>query len=65
MTATTKVNLEQFMTDVHTGTGFTFDTFHKMFRYVNERYFGRTLYTQIKSGQITVDEVVALMKGAM
>ena len=62
---TTKVNLEQFMTDVHTGTGFTFDTFHKMFRYVNERYFGRTLYAQIKSGQITVDEVVALMKGAM
>lgn len=62
---TTKVNLEQFMTDVHTGTGFTFNTFHTMFRYVNDRYFGRTLYTQIKNGQITVDEVVALMKGAM
>jgi hypothetical protein len=61
---TTKVNLDQFMTDVHTGTGFTFDTFHKMFRYVNERFFGRTLYTQIKNGQITVDEVVALMKAA-
>jgi hypothetical protein len=63
--ATTKVNLEQFMTDVHTGTGFTFNTFHTMFRYVNDRYFGRTLYTQIKSGQITVDEIVLLMKGAM
>jgi hypothetical protein len=62
---TTKVNLDQFMTDVHTGTGFTFDTFHKMFRYVNERYFGRTLYAQIKNGQITVDEVVSLMKKAM
>ena len=62
---TTKVNFDQFMTDVHTGTGFTFDTFHKMFRYVNERYFGRTLYAQIKSGQITVDEVVSIMKGAM
>jgi hypothetical protein len=61
---TTKVNLDQFMTDVHAGTGFTFDTFHKMFRYVNERFFGRTLYTQIKNGQITVDEVVALMKAA-
>jgi hypothetical protein len=36
-----------------------------MFRYVNDRYFGRTLYAQIKNGQITVDEVVALMKGAM
>jgi hypothetical protein len=36
-----------------------------MFRYVNERYFGRTLYAQIKNGQITVAEVVALMKGAM
>lgn len=63
--AITKVNLDQFMTDVHTDTGFTFDTFHKMFRYVNDRYFGRTLYTQIKNGQIAVDEVVALMKGAM
>ena len=62
---TTKVNLEQFMIDVHTGTGFTFDTFHKMFRYVNERYFGRTLYAQIKNGQITVAEVVSIMKGAM
>jgi hypothetical protein len=62
---TTKVNLDQFMTDVHTGTGFTFNTFHTMFRYVNERYFGRTLYAQIKSGQITVDEVVSFMKGAM
>jgi hypothetical protein len=62
---TTKVNFDQFMTDVHTGTGFTFNTFHTMFHYVNDRYFGRTLYTQIKSGQITVDEVVSLMKGAM
>jgi hypothetical protein len=63
--ATTKVNLDQFMTDVHNGTGFTFDIFHKVFRYVNERYFGRNLYTQIKNGQITVDEVVTIMKGAM
>lgn len=53
------------MIDVHTGTGFTFDTFHKIFRYVNERYFGRTLYAQIKNGQITVDEVVSIMKGAI
>ena len=63
--AVAKVNLDQFMTDVHAGTGFTFNTFHTMFRYVNDRHFGRTLYTQIKGGQITVDEVVALMKGAM
>ena len=62
---TTKVNLDQFMTDVHNGTGFTFNTFHTVFRYVNDRYFDRTLYTQIKSGQITVDEVVAIMKGVM
>ena len=65
MAVATKVNFDQFMTDVHTGTGFTFNTFHTMFRYVNDRYFGRTLYAQIKNGQITVDEVVALMKGAM
>ena len=65
MTTTTKVNLDQFMTDVHTGTGFTFKTFHTMFRYVNDRHFGRTLYTQIKNGQITVDEVVSIMKAAI
>jgi len=65
MATATKVNLDQFMTDVYNGTGFTFNTFHTMFRYVNDRYFGRTLYAQIKSGQITVDEVVSLMKGAM
>lgn len=62
---TTKVNLEQFMTDVRVGTGFTFDTFHKMFRYVNERYFGRTLYAQIKSEQITVNEVVSILNRAI
>ena len=62
---TTKVDLDQFMTDVHNGTGFTFNTFHTMFRYVNDRHFGRTLYAQIKNGQITVDEVVSIMKGAM
>ena len=62
---TTKVNLDQFMTDVHNGTGFTFKTFHTMFRYVNDRHFGRTLYAQIKNGQITVAEVVSVMKGAM
>ena len=61
----TKVNLEQFMIDVHTGTGFTFDTFHKVFHYVNERHFGRTLYAQIKNDQITVDEVVSIMKAAI
>jgi hypothetical protein len=63
--AVTKVDLDQFMTDVHNGTGFTFDTFHKVFRYVNERYFGRTLYAQIKNGQITVDQVISIMKGAI
>ncbi len=59
------ITLEQFMIDAHKGTGFTFDTFHKMFHYVNERYFGKTLYQQIKNGSISVDEVVQLMKGAM
>lgn len=59
------VDLEQFMIDAHKGTGFTFNTFHTMFRYVNERYFGKTLYQQIKNGQITVDEVVFRMKAAM
>jgi hypothetical protein len=60
-----KVNLEQFMIDVQKGTGFTFNTFHTIFRYVNDRYFGNTLYQQIKNNEITVEEVVRLMKGSM
>lgn len=59
------ITVEQFMIDAHKGTGFTFDTFHKMFHYVNDRYFGRNLYKQIKNGEITVDEVVSMMKGAI
>ena len=53
------------MIDAHKGTGFTFNTFHTIFRYVNDRYFGRTLYKQIKSGEVSVDEVVRFMKGVM
>ncbi len=59
------VDLEQFMIDARKGTGFTFNTFHTIFRYVNDRYFGNTLYKQIKSGEVSVDEVVRLMKGVM
>jgi hypothetical protein len=62
---TKKVDLEQFMLDVQKGTGFTFNTFHTMFQYVNERYFGNTLYQQIKNAEITVDEVVFRMKRAI
>ena len=65
MATTAKVNLEQFMIDVQNGTGFTFNTFHRMFHYVNERYFGRTLYAQIKNGEIAVEEVVRIMKAAI
>jgi hypothetical protein len=60
-----KVDLEKFMIETHQKSGMTFNTFHTMFRYVNERYFGRTLYQQIKSNQISADEVAALLKGAM
>jgi hypothetical protein len=59
------VDLEQFMIDAHKSTGFTFNTFHTMFHYVNDHYFGRNLYKQIKNGEITVDEVVSMMKGAI
>jgi hypothetical protein len=59
------VDLEQFAIDAHKGTGFTFNTYHTMFHYVNHRYFGGTLYNQIKNGQITVDELVSVMKAAM
>lgn len=60
-----KVDLDKFMTEVHQLSGMTFNTFHTMFRYVNERNFGRTLYQQIKEGQITAQEVAAQLKAAM
>jgi hypothetical protein len=62
---TNKVDLEQFMIDLQKETGFTFNTFHAMFRYVNDRYFGKTLYQQIKNNEITVQEVATRMKAAL
>lgn len=61
----TEVNLEKFMVEVHQLSGMTFNTFHTMFRYVNERNFGKTLYKQIKNGQISAQEVANQMKAAM
>lgn len=60
-----QVNLEKFMRDTQDGTGFTFDTFHRMFHYVNTRMFGNALYAQIKNNQITVQELVSIMKAAI
>ena len=60
-----KADLEKFMIEVHQLSGMTFNTFHTMFHYVNERNFGKTLYKQIKEGQITAQEVAAQMKAAI
>ncbi len=53
------------MIETHQMSGMTFNTFHTMFHYVNERNFGKTLYKQIKEGQITAQEVAAQMKAAI
>lgn len=55
-------NLEQYMIDLNKATGFTFNTFHTVFRYVNDRYFGGDLYRQIKNDEISVEDLASLMK---
>jgi len=63
--ATTKVNLEKFMLELHQASGMTFDTFHAVFHYVKDRNFGRTSYQQIKNGEISVEQVAWQMKAVM
>ena len=60
-----KINLESFMAETFQLSGMSFDVFHKMFRYVNERHFGRTLYQQIKNNEISALEVADRLKRAM
>jgi hypothetical protein len=62
---TTKVDLEKFMLELYQASGMTFNTFHTVFRYVNDRNFGRTLYQQIKNGEISVEQVAWQMKAVM
>ena len=57
----TKINLENFMIEAHQISGMHFNTFHAAFRTVNDRR-GRTLYSEIKNGQITVTQLVSLLK---
>jgi hypothetical protein len=58
---TTKISLEDFMIEAHKASGMHFNTFHAAFRTANERR-GRTLYSEIKCGQITVMQLVTLLK---
>jgi hypothetical protein len=57
----TKINLESFMIEAHKLSGMHFNTFHTAFRTVNDRR-GRTLYSEIKNGEITVNDLVILLK---
>lgn len=59
--ATTTINLEDFMIEAHQKSGMHFKTFHAAFRTANDRR-GRTLYKEIKNGEITVDQLVKLLK---
>ena len=49
------------MIEAHKLSGMHFDTFHTAFRTVNDRR-GRTLYSEIKNGEITVNDLVTLLK---
>jgi hypothetical protein len=57
----TKINLEDFMIEARKASGMDFDTFHKAFAIANQRR-GRTLYAEIKLGQITVMQLVILLE---
>jgi len=59
--STTQVNLEDFMIEAHKASGMHFKTFHIAFGTVNQRR-GRTLYQEIKNGEITVPQLVILLK---
>jgi hypothetical protein len=59
--ATTTVNLENFMIEAHKTSGMHFNTFHAAFRTANDRR-GRTLYQEIKNGEMTVIQLVNLLK---
>lgn len=59
--ATTKINLEDFMTEAHKASGMHFNTFHAAFKTANDRR-GRTLYAEIKNGEMTVTQLVNLLK---
>ena len=62
---TTKINLESFMQDVSDATNLHYKTFQTILRHVNTNYFGGTLYTQIKDGQVSVEQLAHIMKGQM
>ena len=57
----TQINLEDFMIEAHKASGMPFKAFHIAFGTVNARR-GRTLYQEIKNGEITVPQLVNLLK---
>jgi hypothetical protein len=57
----TKINLENFMSEALKTSGMNFNSFHAAFDIVNVRR-GRTLYTEIKNGEITVNQLNVLLQ---
>jgi hypothetical protein len=58
---TTKVNLENFMTEAHKASGISFYAFHAATHTINERR-GGGLYKDIKNGQMPIDHFVKLLQ---
>jgi hypothetical protein len=56
-----KINLESFMTEAFQESGMTFDAFHGSFGIANKRR-GNTLYTEIKNGELSVSQLVNLLR---
>jgi len=57
----TQVNLEDFMIEAHKKSGLHFNTFHRSIRIINDRR-GRTLYQEIKNGEMPMDHFVMLLR---
>ena len=57
----TKINLEDFMIQASKESGLSFYAFHAALRIINDRR-GRTLYQEIKNGDMPVSHLVMLLK---
>lgn len=56
-----QVNLENYMQEAFQNSGMSFNAFHSAFAIANNRR-GNTLYTEIKSGQLSVSQLVTLLR---
>lgn len=59
--ATNKINLENFMIQAHQESKLHINAFQAAVRIINDRR-GRTLYQDIKNGEMPIDHFVKLLK---